>query len=962
MAINIANSMKASLVCTAILSALTAAPLYAADEESSVERIEVTGSRILREGAIAPSPVTVLSGAELLKTGAISIGEALNDLPALANTFSLANAGDSIGMAGLNLLDLRGMGTSRTLVLVDGKRHVSANPGSAAVDVNTIPTAWVERVEIITGGASAVYGADAVTGVVNFVLKKNITGLDVNITKGYAEEGPYDNDKLTISYGTDFADGKGNIGFSASHFQQDGMNAKDRKQTSTPTAEVRNPANGDTRDADGNTIHDGIPDQIWIPDAAWFDDSTAGNFYTYDGDGAHWFIFNPDGSVRQQQLGTTYNWGRCSGDCDQLDLNKYNELQPTFSTLNLAVKANYDVTEDMNVYADAKFVRVKADSIGQPSFFEYSPDHTIQRDNAYIDDSLAAVMDDAGLSEIWLHRFNEDIGRRLEENTRETTRFVLGVQGDFNDSWSYDAYALYGKTERVQTNVDNVIRERYWQSIDAVYLDDGTIGCRSEDARDNGCIPTTVFGEGNVDPLAADWFTTDSVSNSKIQQTVVNFTITNSELFELPAGYVGFAAGMEYREEQSDDMPDAFAATKIITPSGEEEGATFLTAIQEEHGKFDVTELFVETSIPLLTDLPAVQDLTLDIALRYADYSTIGGALSWKVGTDWAIVDGLRFRSTLSEAIRAPNIGELFAAQGQNFAFVDDPCDIEFNQGATRQANCAALGIPADAQINPVSTIELLTGGNPDLTEEESTSFTAGFVYQPDFIDGLVFTVDYWKIEIENAIDQVTGQNILNKCVDAQAGIDNQFCALVTRGADHKIKIIESTTQNVAKHEAEGIDIEIGYDFAALGGDFTTKFIATHLMARKEFAFQSDPSDVIENAGTVGEAEWQANLLLSYTNGPWSANWRTRYLDEVSRFTEQDLAENPDPSNIMGYDSYMVTDVRAGYAFANNLTLEFGADNVFDRGLPNYTSGTGVGSASYDNVGRFYYTSLSYNF
>jgi iron complex outermembrane receptor protein len=920
--------------------------------EKDVEKIEITGSRILREGAIAPSPVTVISGKDLLSSGAISIGEALNDLPSLANTFSMANSGQFIGTAGLSLLDLRGMGTARTLVLVDGKRHVSSNPGSSSVDVNNIPAAWIERVEIITGGASAVYGADAVTGVVNFVLKKNITGLDVSLDKSFAEEGPYDNDKITLSYGSDFADGKGNIGIAISHFQQDGMNAKDRKSTTTPTAEVRNPANGDTRNPDGTTNHDGIPDQIWIPDAAWYDDSTAGNFYTYDDNGPHWFIFNKDGSVRQQQLGTTYNWGRCSGACDILDLNKYNELQPTFSTFNVAVKANYDVTEDINIYADAKFVRTKADSIGQPSFFEYDGDHVIQRDNAYIHESLANVMDQAGIDSFQLHRFNEDIGRRFEQNTRETSRFVVGVAGHMGESWSYDAYALYGKTEREQVNVDNVIRERYFQSMDAVYLDDGSIGCRSSDARADGCVPTTLFGEGNVDPVAAQWFTTDSLSTSKIQQTVANFTITNSEIFELPAGFAGFAAGLEYREEQSDDIPDAFAAT----------GATFLTALQEEHGKFDVSEVFVETSLPLLADLPMIKGLSLDLAARYADYSTIGGALSWKVGTNWEVNDQLRFRTTLSEAIRAPNIGELFQAQQQNFDFVNDPCDVQYNQGTTRGANCAALGIPAGAQINPVSSVELLVGGNPELNEEESTSFTAGLVYQPDFVKGLVFTVDYWKIDIDDAIDQVDAQDIANKCVDSEGGINNQFCALVTRDANHQITLVESTTQNVAKQEAEGVDFEIGYDFDALGGSFTTQVIGTYLKSRKEFAFQIEPDQFSEFTGTTGEAQWQANFAIAYNNGPWSASWRTRYLEEVSRFTDQQLEQNPDRSNIMTYGTYFVTDIRAGYKFENNLTVEFGIDNVFDRALPHYTSGTGTGTASYDNIGRLYYTTVSYNF
>ena len=923
-----------------------------ASAEDDVEKIQVSGTRILREGAIAPSPVTVISGEELLKSGAINIGEALNDLPSLANTFSLANSGGTIGTAGLNLLDLRGMGTARTLVLVDGKRHVSANPGTASVDVNTIPTAWVEKVEIVTGGASAVYGADAVTGVVNFVLKENITGLDVSLSKAYAEEGPYDSDRFTLSFGKDFDEGRGNFGIAISHYQQDGMNATDRRQTTTPNAEVTNPANGDTRNDDGSVNHDGIPDRIWITDAAWYDDSTAGNFYIYE-NGADWFIFNPDGSVRPQNLGTTYNWGRCSGECDQLDLQRYVELQPTFKTLNIALKANYDVTDDVNVYGDIKFVRTKADSIGQPSFFEYGSGITINRDNPFIHESLGTLMDTRGLSSINLHRFNEDIGRRFEDNTRETTRGVIGVKGQINDDWAFDLYALYGKSEREQVNVDNVVTERMRQSADAIRAADGTIVCRDEAARAEGCIASTFFGFGNVDPLAADWFTVDSLSESTIEQTVVNFTVTNSGIFELPAGFVGLAAGVEYRKEESDDRPDPFAAT----------GATFLTAIQEEQGDFDVTEAYVETSIPVVSDVTAIQDLTFDVALRYADYSTIGGALSWKVGADWVVNDEFRFRTTLSEAIRAPNITELFAAKGQNFAFIDDPCDVNFNQSATRQANCAADGIPADAQINPVSSVELLTGGNPELKEEESTSFTVGLVYQPEAIEGLSFTLDYWDIEIDDAIILVRAQDILDRCYDSEGGIDNVFCSLVTRRADNTLELIESTQQNVAKTEAQGVDFEIGYDFDALDGSFSTKLIGTYLDSRKEFPFQIDPSQVIENAGTVGEAEWQANFLLGYRGENWSANWRTRYLGDVMRFTPQDLEVNPDRSNIMGYGSYFQTDVSAGYTFANNLTLELGIDNVFDRDLPGFTTGTSTtsGDASYDNIGRLYYLTLTYN-
>ncbi|WP_199611147.1 TonB-dependent receptor plug domain-containing protein [Flocculibacter collagenilyticus] len=950
---NSLGKLKTNLVWSAVVStlSLTSASALAQENtnnnEETVEKIEVTGSRILREGAIAPSPVTVISGEDLLKTGAISIGEALNDLPALANTFSLANAGNSIGTAGLNLLDLRGMGTDRTLVLVDGKRHVSSSPGTGSVDTNTIPTAWVERVEIITGGASAVYGADAVTGVVNFVLKKDIEGLTFNATKSYAEEGPYDNDKVTISFGQNFDNDRGNFGLSVSHYRQDGMNAADREQTRTPTASgLSNPADGDT---DG--IHDGIPDRLWLKDAAWYDDSTAGNFYTYDANGAHWYIFNPDGSVRQQQLGTTYNWGRCSGECDMLDLNKYTELQPTFKTLNINAKANYDITDEINLYGEAKFVRTKADSIGQPSFFEYGSGFTIQRDNAFIHESLATLMDNEGLDSINLHRFMEDVGRRAEVNVRETKRFVVGVDGSIGDDWNFDIYGVHGETTREQTNRANVITERLRQSVDAVVLDDGSIGCRSEAARADGCIPTTLFGANNVDQLAADWFSTTSISNSKVQQTVFAANFNNSALFDVPAGPVGFATGVEYRKEKSDDIPDPFAAT----------GATFFTALQEEHGEFDVKEAFAEMSVPVISDVFLIQDLTFDAALRFADYSTIGSATSWKVGADWAVNDQLRFRATASEAIRAPNISELFGPLQQSFGQVNDPCQEGRPQDPVTIANCAALGIPTDFQaLATVASIELEVGGNPDLKEEESTSFTFGLVYQPEFIENFVVTVDYWSIEIEDAIDQVDEQDILDKCVQSVGGIDNQFCALVTRDADHEIRLVRTITQNVAKQKAQGIDFEVGYDFDTLGGAWSTQFIATYLKTRKEFPFQIEPTQFIENAGTTGEAEWQANLLVGYTRDKWSANWRTRYLEDVSRFTPQELELNPDRSNIMGYPSYVISDIRAGYSFENGVTIEFGIDNVFDKDLPNFTTGTGVGTASYDNIGRLYYTSLTY--
>lgn len=917
------------------------------------ERIQVTGSRILREGAVAPSPVTVISGQELVETGAMNIGEVLNVLPSLAATYSLANSGRFIGTAGLSLLDLRGMGSSRTLVLVDGKRHVSSSAGSAAVDTNAIPTAWIESVEIITGGASAVYGADAVTGVVNFKLKRNIEGFDVNAMLGTAEDNPYRNHKLTGSFGTNFAQDRGNFAISAEVSGQRGMNATQRRQTRTSYMEVRNPNDGDYRDADGNWVHDGIPDTIIVANAGWYDSSTAGNFYLDAADGGvDWFIFNPDGSVRPQDLGTTYGqWGRCS-DCEFLDLRRYDDLQPAFNRFNVNGKINFELTPDTLIYAEAKFVRSKGDSEGQPSFFEYDSALMVGRDNAYLDPSLVQLMDSYGIDEIAVHRFQEDAGRRLENNTRTTSRFVAGIEGSLGLDWNYELYGVFGETKLEQINRNNLIRTNFAQSIDAIVVNDEIV-CRDELARANGCVPTSIFGDNAINAEARNWFNTNSYSNSTIRQTVLSGHLNNSGLFELPAGFVGVSFGAEYRKEESESVPDSFAAT----------GATFLNSLQYEKGSFEVNEVFAEVSIPLLADLPLIQDLVFDTAVRYADYSTIGSAVSWKVGLDWHLNSQLRARATYSEALRAPNIGELYGPQNQTFFRVTDPCGLDQVQSETRRVNCQALGIPVDFDPQATaSTIEGLSGGNPDLTEEKSTSYTLGLVYQPDWLPGFSATVDYWSIEIDDAISSVSAQNILNKCVDSEAGINNQFCALIERNNQSELVLITSITQNVAALTAEGVDFELGYAFDALGGRFNTKLIGTYLDSRKTFSFQDSPEEFDQYAGTVGDARWQTNLSINYRYQAWSASWKTRFIDSVSLYRQQELAINPDPRDLMSYGSYFVTDLRLGYEFASGVQLAFGVDNVFDRGLPGVTTGTTGTTAAYNNIGRFYYTSVSYSF
>jgi len=944
------NILGASIKLALCTSALAiSGQSFAADEEGvqTIDRIEVTGSRILREGAIAPAPVTVITGDDLVNTGAVNIGEALNKLPALGNTFSLSNSGRYIGTAGLSILDLRNMGTDRTLVLVNGKRHVSSSAGSQSVDTNTIPSTWVERVEIITGGASAVYGADAVTGVVNFILKKNIEGFSASVTRGESDLSDYSNEKATLSYGTNFDNDRGNVAFSVEYSGQDTLNALDHPWTDGSYRNMRN-----TAQTAENKDDPAFPDYIYTPNAGYYAINNAGVFALSNG-----FVnsFNPDGTYRELNIGDQVDGLACA-NCDSFNLAQFNQIQPEFERYNINFKTNYDIAEGMNAYLEAKYVNSEGQSIGQPAFFFFNPNNSIKIDNPYLDSSVKDLMEQEGVSSIMVNRMMTDLGRRVENNTRETTRFVAGLKGTVFNDWELDASVVHGQTDLERINGANMIMANYYNALDAIDDGEGNVVCRSEEARAEGCVPVNIMGFGAPSQEAIDYINTVSTGTSEITQTVVTASLANSAIYELPAGYVGFAAGVEYRKEESE------------TKEPDNAVGTFFNALGEDKGDFDVNEIYFEASIPLLADLPLVQDLVLDTAVRYADYSTIGDATSWKVGLDWTVNDQLRVRATQSEALRAPNIGEIFGAPSQTFYNVDDPCLADnlddLQNSEVRRANCAALGVPAGFESDYDSqTLEGLVSGNKDVKGEESTSTTIGLVYQPSFLENSVVTIDYWKIELEDAITTIASQEILDRCVDAEGGINNQYCNLITRdSASSEITLIQNSVLNVSGQEASGVDFELGYDFDALDGDFSTRLIGTYLIERKEFPFQDQPEDYIEYAGTTGEAKWQANLTISYKRDGFFATFDTRYLDEVSLYTDQELEDNPNPNSLMKFGSYVISDATVGFNFESGFGVKVGVDNIFNRELPFGTRGTGSGSASYDNIGRFGYLRLSYDF
>lgn len=926
-------------------------------EAQALEQITVTGSRIPREGFITPTPITVLNAEDIRATGAVTIGDLLNELPQLGSTFSLSNSSRFIGTVGLGLLDLRRLGSVRTLVLVNGRRHVGANAGTSSVDVNTIPVEWIDRVEVITGGASAVYGADAISGVVNFILKRSFDGYGVRAQTGISDEGSFNRSFASLTAGQNFAEGRGSAGISLEASSQDRLRYQDRAFSRISYRSILNP--------------NAPPGRLIAPNAGLFSFSEGGVFSV---PGLGRFIFDPDGSFRPQNLGTFFDaQGNCQ-DCDYLDLNRVADLQPGFDRVSFNTNVNFDLSPEHQLFFEGKYARTESSFFGQPVFSSPAA-YRIARDNAYVSPQLGAFMDANNVSLLNIARFDVDAGQRGEDVTRETTRAVLGLEGVLFRDWTYEISANYGRTSESRSNLNNRINERFFASIDAVLDENGNPVCRSvldptsinthtgqvvsEFAR-VGCVPTSIFGAGAVSPDAAAWFNTTSNSSTVLTQQVLSASIGHGELFTLPAGPVGFAGGVEYRKEKSQQNTDALAAA----------GLTFLNAIPSRGGSYDVNELYAEFTVPLLGDLPGIQNLTLDLAGRYSDYSTIGSTSTWRGGLDWTVFDDLRFRATASKAIRAPNIAELFNPQSENFFSIQDPCSApnvpNAPDPAVRRANCTALGVPEDFVSTMAATRRGLSGGNPDLDPEAAKTYTLGFVYTPSWAPDLGVSVDWWDIEITDAISSISGQVTANRCVDAPGGINNEFCERVRRdAATFEIDFVTAISQNLQKLQAQGIDLEVAYRFDLFGGDLNARAISTFLRKRRTFAFQNDPDEFTENRGVLGDPRRLVNLSLGYTFGPASVSWQTRFIDDMLRVSNESFRSNPDQQYPIRTGSVTYTDLQTRYRFsgmARGLEAYLGIDNVFDKNPPYALFGDGEGSALFDNIGRYYYVGLNYTF
>ena len=989
------------------------------------ESIVVTGTRIRSPNLVSSVPITSLGIQDLTDTGDVSIGDQLNELPALRSTFSQSNSTRFIGTAGLNVLDLRGLGTARTLVLVNGRRHVTASPGDSSVDTNTIPTDLIERVDIVTGGNSAIYGSDAVAGVVNFVLKRDFDGFRLRGQGGISKRGDRGSYFVSGTAGHNFADNRGNIAVNLEYTEADALYFTDRdgdygafsgrNQFNLTENTVGEPATGNgTPD---NTFLQGVKNVAISEGGAYVSACPAatatnaarralnctGLFAPSGAQLGRAFVFARDGTLIQNN-GTLdlrpFNSGNNVGGLGST-LRLTGQLQPGVKRYMANMVGSFEVSEIFRPFIEAKYVRVDAIQEGQPTFFN----NTFSIDNPFLTDQARSVLTTslaAGATTFTAQRFNVDFGGRGEEHRRETYRIVAGFDGNFNDDWRYEVAFNYGHLDTFYETKGNLLIDEYFNSIDAVRNSSNQIVCAiNADADttndDPNCVAVNLFGFGapQTTPGALDYFGYTSSREEEADQYNATAFISGdlSQLFELPGGPIGFAVGAEYRRET------AFSDFDDITQSG----ATFLNAIPTfDPPALEVKEAFGELRFPLLAGVPFAEELTIEAAGRVSDYNigSTGTVFAYNIGGVYSPIQDVRFRAGYARSVRAPTQSDLFSSPSQTFLNgLVDPCGQQnINNNPNRVANCAAAGVPTTQTFNgitepftniPASGILGLNGSNPNLSEEKGTSYTIGGVVQPRFLPGFSLSVDYYNITIKDAIFSLLPQTIINQCYDAPGGIDNPFCQAITRNpngtfagqsnvnhAGTQVEFPRTGTSflsgpfNFAKQRTAGVDLDAAYR-TRLTDDITLNLrgLVSYLIKRNNFTDINIPTFINQQKLELGDPEWEGALSVGLDFGNWTFDYDMRYIGKqtIGTFEAQNSVqgrppENPDQFPMIYYPDVFYHDFRLGIEAAEGFEFYMGVDNAFDRDPPFGTTGTAAGDAIFENVGRFFYAGAEVKF
>lgn len=976
-------------VASAIMGVTLASTAAFAQEAQSAddgagESIVVTGSRIARPDLETAAPLAVVSGEEFKLSGAVNVEQVLNVLPqVLPGTTSFSNNPGG----GVATLNLRGLGTTRNLVLVNGRRWMFFDT-SQVVDLNTIPQFLIEGVDVVTGGASAVYGSDAITGVVNFRLRNNLNGIEVGSQYAITEEGDGGRWDTNIAIGTDFADGKGHITAFGEYYKRkpilqgargfsnftagegDGVLTRDGGSSTTPAGRFAVP--GTASIAAGNglgalTLNRGAGTTFGSSRGATFDSATGSSRNFVDG---------PD----------TYNFAPA------------NYLQVPQERWLLGAYGDYEISDSVTAYMELSFVnnRVANELAATPvtgnfnvniasvSQFLSAADIAAlnqidanenainaaraARGLAPLYTGTAAASNATGVVQVGVNRRITETGSRNSLDERNAFRGLFGVRGDIGDTGlSYDAYYSYARTRNANVQAGNISRRAFQAGLDG------------------SAAPIDIFGPNALSQASVNQISilaqNNDISTLQVAQASVNGSLFN---FGLGGDDIGFAVGGEWRSMSSRFIPDTALS------SGDVIG---FNAGNPTQGRYDVREVFGELRIPIAADQPFFQKLEINAAGRYSDYSlqAVGGVWTYAGGIEWAPIRDITFRGQYSRAVRAPNVGELFGGLQTGFPTGTDPCTTAaaLNAGGLRDT-CIATGVPAanlgqgvPSQLQPNTQFQSQTGGNANLVAEKSTSYTFGAVVRPSFVPGLNITVDYFNIKIGNAIATAGGgaANILNLCYNTFQDANNGFCQLVGRNSatgaidgtinsDGTAAVVFAGAANLSALKTSGIDVQVDYTaklgVGLLGEDarLNLAFLGTYTK-NNTFTPVNGLPDVIECAGYFGancgnpQGKYKWTTRLTLIDGPLTSTLRWRH---ISSTRDDDDATDYVVEKLKAYNLY---DIAFSANVSDNLTMSFGVNNLLNKkpqliGANSEQANTYPGT--FDVLGRDYFLSANLRF
>ena len=939
------RAVRYALLANAL--AMTCATVQAAEEP--IAEIVVTGSRIARPDIEASTPVQVLSSQAIDMQGSQNVADIIAELPAVGTPgLSRTNSNFLTSSNGVSTVNLRNMEDQRTLVLINGRRVVAGVGGTSIVDVNNIPTDLIESVQVLTGGASAVYGSEAVAGVVNFILKDDYEGLNFRAQTGASAEGDSERHMFSVTGGLNIGD-RGNITGNVQYDRDFGLRSRNREIS-----------------ANDIPARSGFPPQGRFPlDSDW--------------------TFGPDNVLKPTFVTAQDGFNR--------NAERYIAV-PLERTL-VTVLGNYQLTDRVKFFAEGSYSKMESNSRLEPLATDNSdavlPDGTVlpglSRDNPFIPAPILAEMDaiaaDTG-EEVFLPMIKRMNGvfDRSNQNDRDFYRGVVGFSGDFGNDWHWDTYYNRSQTKEA-TASETALRDRYFFALDAIRDPaTGQAVCRDAAARAAGCAPFNPFGFNSVSQEAADYITAGGIKDTydaKVDQEVIAANITGP-VFDLPAGSVKIAAGVEYREEKSEEI------YSLETQAGNTMG----NALSNTFGKYDVKEAYVETVVPLLSDAPFARSWDFEAAYRFGDYSTVGSVDSWKLGTTWAPTDDVRFRAVYSVATRAPNIGELFAGPNQTFETVPDPCVDAVTEAGAVGDFCRS--IPGIAQqlattggfeytLGDEQSMEGRNLSNPDVKEEEAKTWTVGVVLTPQAFRNFTVSVDWFQIKINDAIKLVSRDFILSSCVNS-LGTD-PLCSRITREnvgtprprTPGTVFSIDTLPLNAASIETSGVDVALGYalEFGSaqrLGVTLAYTYLDKLTLQQNATLPPENEKGQLDGPGRLGAGfEHRANLGLNYSWDRFSASWRMNYLSAIKDTLDENGPTVPPEVNDIGSTIYHDITARYELGADREYAVYAGVDNAFDKKPPvlgqnaqSEITGTETAADTFDPFGRMWYAGVEVSF